>query len=76
LARELNAARPPAGMDAVRPGDVAQRGLVPGAELPLGRRAGHVVVSHWSAKLMLLDCPVTAWADHVRKLVRERAIGC
>jgi hypothetical protein len=47
LERELNPARPPAGIQAVRPGDVAQRGLVPGAELPLGRRAGHVEKGAW-----------------------------
>ena len=33
-----------------------------------------VIVSHWSAKLMLLDRRV--WEDQVRKLARERALGC
>lgn len=71
LAREPNPARPPAGVEAVGPGDVAQRGLVPADGSLTPRR---VVVGHWSAKLMPLDHPV--WEDHVRRLVRERAIGC
>jgi hypothetical protein len=36
--------------------------------------ARHVIVSHWSAKLMLLDRHV--WEEQVQTLARERALGC